>query len=235
MAVGERKGSYGMQQWMSNSGIGAIPVSPKRFSAPIGAGDGARHHRALLLIGPRGADRGARSDVKLARRVLDRLMRPAALVEGVDLHLGDAGLAERAAAATGFAMVMPPLGNLSNPFYAVHPRRNDRFLAARDPLRALFPEVDFAPFAFTGHALGVLAATCPERFLELREALKRCWTRRMQCLLDRLPDQGVLITSPQPPGLSMPVLEPRRAVVIAADPDDRNPGAQALATALFAR
>ena len=143
--------------------------------------DAGLRHRALMLIGPR---RGRRIEGRLARRVLDRLLQPAAQVEGVDLHLADPRLADLGAESDAFILLLPPLGNLSNPFYAVHPRRNDRFVVARDPLRALYPEVDFASFAFTGHALGTLAATCPQRFAEVRRGLAAAWGTRMRLAID---------------------------------------------------
>ncbi len=43
---------------------------------------------------------------------------------------------------------------LSNRFYSVHPRRNDRFLRASTVLQAIYSDVDFADFTFTRHMLG---------------------------------------------------------------------------------
>ena len=37
----------------------------------------------------------------------------------------------------------PSVVNQSNPFYCVHPRRNDRFVTALGPLYDLFPAADF--------------------------------------------------------------------------------------------
>lgn len=220
-----------MQQCMPICGSGAISAT----SLPPNAVQAGPRHRGLMLFGPGRNMLRQRRDLWLAHRVLDRLLRPSALIEGVDLHLGDPWLAERAANASGFVLLLPPLGNLSNPFYVVHPRRNDRFVAARAPLRALFPEVDFTPFAFTGHALGVLATTCPERFAEIRHELACEWQRRMQALLDLLPAEGVLISTPQPAFLCLPTLALRNLTRIEADPDDRMSSARLLATALFRR
>ena len=189
-------------------------------------------HNALLLIGDRGA---GRMNAALARRVLDRLLAPAAQVEGVDYHLGDPSLAEKARQAQAFALVLPPLGNLGNFYYAVHPRRNDRFLMTRPPLKALFPDVDFAPMAFTGHVLGTLAATCPERYAEVRRVIMAAWVARMQDLLHELPNSGVLIDLPAPSWLLRPRIpgEGRRRVYI--DGDDRAIGAETLRATLTMR
>ena len=144
------------------------------------------------------------------------------------MHLADPDLTLAAEDACAFVLVLPPLGNLSNPFYSVHPRRNDRFVAARPALKALFPEVDFAAIAFTGHALGTLAGTCPDRFAEVRKVLAALWATRMRLLLERLPVRGVLIDLPGPGWLPRPPIpgEGRRRVWI--DPDDRDAGADVL-------
>jgi hypothetical protein len=226
MGPGELNGTGVMQQCLPNRAAGGIPVA----MPPAGAETEPLRHRALILTGPR---RGTRADMAFARRILDRVLQPAAQVEGVDLHLCDPWLADRAASASSHVLLMPPLGNLSNPFYAVHPRRNDRFVAARAPLRALYPEVDFTPFAFTGHALGTLAATCPERFSAMRQVLTRCWRRRMLTLLGLLPAQGALVVLPQPAFLPCPDLDVVGIRVISVEPDDRAPGAERLGEVLF--
>ena len=217
-----------MQHCQPNRLGGAGEQVPPRATEVIVEG---RHH-ALLLVGDRGA---GRMNAALARRVLDRLLAPAAQVEGVDYHLCDPSLAERVRRAQSFALVLPPLGNLSNTYYAVHPRRNDRFLTARPSLRALFPEVDFAPMAFTGHVLGALAATCPERYAEVRRVIMAAWVSRMQTLLRDLPNTGVLIDLPAPSWLLRPRIpgEGRRRVYI--DGDDRAMGAETLRATLTMR
>lgn len=187
-------------------------------------------HSALLLVGPRGP---GRLSPPVARRLLDRLIAPSAQVEGVDFHLADRALPELACTASAFALVLPPLGNLSNPYFAVHPRRNDRFLRANPSLKALFPEVDFAPMAFTGHVLGALAHTCPERYSLVRSTLVREWMLRMETLLSVLPIHGVLVDTPAPPWLRRPVLPGQQRITL--DPDDRAAGALALHAALTTR
>ena len=51
---------------------------------------------------------------------------------------------------------------LSNRFYSVHPRRNDRFLRASTVMQAIFNDVDFSDFTFTRHMLGALYELSPE-------------------------------------------------------------------------
>ena len=186
-------------------------------------------HRSLLLIG---RDRPACLTPRLARRVLNRMLVPPAQVEGVDFHLADPQLSQSAALAGAFLLVLPPLGNLSNTMYSVHPRRNDRFVAARAPLKALYPEVDFAAFAFTGHALTTLAATCPERFAQVRQVLAATWVSRMRQMLDLLPPRGLLLDLTPPPWLPRPPIPGEGRRRLAVDPDDRARTAEDLCKAL---
>lgn len=73
--------------------------------------------------------------------------------------------------------------NVSNRFYTVHPRRNDRFLQASSVLRAIFPEVDFADFCFTRHMLLALYEASAERFEIMRHELEQAWLARMRSFL----------------------------------------------------
>ena len=83
------------------------------------------------------------------------------------------------------ATVMEVLGAhfLSNPFYAVHPRRNDRVITPTTKLRKLYPEVDFTDIHFAGHLIATLAETDPGRFGEVRATLRAAWMSRMAELI----------------------------------------------------
>lgn len=72
---------------------------------------------------------------------------------------------------------------LSNPFYAVHRRRNDRVVAPSERLIALYPDVDFTDIHFARHLISTLYATSSERFEEVRNALRATWVARMGELL----------------------------------------------------
>lgn len=69
--------------------------------------------------------------------------------------------------------------NMSNRFYTVHPRRNDRFLKASTVLHAIYPDVDFSDFCFTRHMLSTLYARSPDRFEIVRMELEAAWQGRM--------------------------------------------------------
>jgi hypothetical protein len=92
--------------------------------------------------------------------------------------------------------------NMSNRFYTVHPRRNDRFLRASPRLAALFPEVDFTEIHFTRHLLSELWRVSPERFALIEAELKPAWVARMVGLLEQIEGRAVLValaSVPRPP------------------------------------
>ncbi len=73
--------------------------------------------------------------------------------------------------------------NMSNRYYSVHPRRNDRFLKASDRLQELYPEIDFTEFNFTRHLLQALMDRGPERFEKVVIELQTAWVHRMKSLV----------------------------------------------------
>lgn len=73
--------------------------------------------------------------------------------------------------------------NLSNSFYSVHPRRNDRFVRASSRLQNLYHEVDFTEFHFTRHMLQNLFQISPHRFVEIAVELQSTWAQRMVQLM----------------------------------------------------
>lgn len=123
---------------------------------------------------------------------------------GLDVYVNDPAVLEIAAGAQATVMQIVGAQNLSNRFYAVHPRRNDRFLGATALLRDLYPEVDFTEFHFTRHLLRSLHADSPERFKLVAAELRAAWVARMVGLLDHIPGTTVLLWlanhAPQPPG-----------------------------------
>jgi hypothetical protein len=102
---------------------------------------------------------------------------------GPDVFLRDQGLLDLARGASAVILQVPCAMNLSNPYYDVHPRRNDRFLRASTRLRRLYPEVDFTEFHFTRHMMWRLASLAPERFALLRTSVQDVWVDRMQRLM----------------------------------------------------
>ncbi len=83
--------------------------------------------------------------------------------------------------------------NMSNRFYTVHPRRNDRFVRASSVLRAIYPEVDFADFCFTRHLLTHLHDLSAKRFAVVREELQLAWLARMRMFLEVIGTRTLLL------------------------------------------
>ena len=83
--------------------------------------------------------------------------------------------------------------NMSNRFYSVHPRRNDRFLKASSSLQRLYPALDFTEFNFTGHLVQTLEAEGGQAFAELVGELKLAWVHRMKSVLDAIRGETLLL------------------------------------------
>ncbi len=112
---------------------------------------------------------------------------------GIDAFHDDPTIAELCRGARACVIQVMGAHKLSNRYYSVHTRRNDRFLYASDDLRTLYPEVDFADIHFTRHLLSVLLDICPERFRAIRHELTEVWVQRMDDLLERIGRPAALL------------------------------------------
>ena len=106
-----------------------------------------------------------------------------------------------AAAAKAKVTVFQILGaqNMTNRFYSVHPRRNDRFVAASKLLQTIYREVDFAEFHFNKHMLTRLNDISAERFDTVRQELQEAWMARMRLMLGQMRGKTVLLWFAQHP------------------------------------
>lgn len=102
---------------------------------------------------------------------------------GLDVFLNEKTVLDACQGAALNVVQIMGAQNMSNRFYTVHPRRNDRFLRASSVLRAIYPEVDFADFCFTRHMLSTLHAISAERFEIVRTELQQAWSARMRRFL----------------------------------------------------
>lgn len=112
---------------------------------------------------------------------------------GVDLYLNDPAVMELASGASAKVVQITGAQNLSNRFYSVHPRRNDRFLRASERLESLYPEVDFTEFHFVRHMLGRLQEHSAERFETVVDELRQAWVARMKHVLTQIRGHVVLL------------------------------------------
>lgn len=104
---------------------------------------------------------------------------------GPDVFLQDTALQSLCHDAAATVIQIVGAANLSNAFYRVHPRRNDRFIAPTAKLLALYPEIDFSEVAFTGHLISRLREVDEERFEVVRKVMQSTWVRRMKVLIGR--------------------------------------------------
>ena len=112
---------------------------------------------------------------------------------GIDAFLGDAVVTDICRNADLTVVQVMGANVLSNRFYSVHPRRNDRFLRASSVLEAIYYDVDFSDFAFTRHLLQTLHATSIERFETVVRELREAWVARMRTLLTGIGENVMLL------------------------------------------
>jgi hypothetical protein len=112
---------------------------------------------------------------------------------GPEVFLADEEITRIAAGAQAVVVQIVGAQNQSNPFYTVHPRRNDRLLGVTQAMRGLFPEVDFTEYHFTRHLLQSLQAISRERFAVVVAQLQARWVERISALLRGVGGQTVLL------------------------------------------
>ncbi|MGC9448888.1 DUF6473 family protein [Cereibacter johrii] len=122
-----------------------------------------------------------------------RLVNLGCMNAGIDVYLNDPAVTQVASKATLAILQVVGAANLTNRLYSVHPRRNDRFLAASPVLQTIYREVDFADFAFTRHMVQTLHAVSPEKFLQVEAELRAAWIARMRTLLGRISAPTLLL------------------------------------------
>ncbi|MBM9596306.1 DUF6473 family protein [Roseitranquillus sediminis] len=112
---------------------------------------------------------------------------------GLDVFIADDVVMQACAEAALTVIQITGAQNMSNRFYTVHPRRNDRFLRASNVMQGIWPEIDFTDIHFTRHLLGVLKAASSDRFAMLERELAEAWVARMQALVRQLSGRAVLL------------------------------------------
>ncbi|MGR1581853.1 DUF6473 family protein [Thalassobius sp. S69A] len=119
---------------------------------------------------------------------------------------------------------------VTNNFYAVHPRRNDRFIKVRPALTTMYPQLDFTEFHFVGHLLRKLRRTSPRAFEKIVRDCRKIWLTSLIGMVRRIDRPTFVVWMQKPkeeqrldPFLDERLLEPVRkrcADVIAITPDD---------------
>ncbi|MEM1101654.1 MAG: DUF6473 family protein [Pseudomonadota bacterium] len=102
---------------------------------------------------------------------------------GPDVFLNDPEILRVARGAAAVVIEVMGASNLSNAFYKVHPRRNDRFIKAHLPLLSRAPDLDLTEVHFTGHLMQKIAVHAPELIDDVVAELRATWVERMQALV----------------------------------------------------
>ena len=111
---------------------------------------------------------------------------------GVDAFVNDPTIMAMCHDADATVVQVMGANYLSNRFYSVHPRRNDRFLRVSTVMQAIYNDVDFADFTFTRHMLSSLYERSPERFDIVVQELREAWVARMRNMLGQIGPRAVL-------------------------------------------
>ncbi|MDA5093214.1 DUF6473 family protein [Aliiroseovarius sp. KMU-50] len=112
---------------------------------------------------------------------------------GVDVFIHEHTILEACGRSSLTVLQVPGAVNLSNRFYVVHPRRNDRFVRASNMLKSIYQDVDFTEFNFTRHMLQTLQDSSAEKFAMVEAELKTAWVSRMKSLVARIESPLVLL------------------------------------------
>ncbi|ABD53461.1 DUF6473 family protein [Jannaschia sp. CCS1] len=162
-----------------------LPGSALRFRGPLSADNGP----SLVCIGS-SETFGRFIDSPFATQLDQALDMPVlnlgVMNAGLDVMMNDPAIAAAVADADAVVMQITSAHNMTNRFYSVHPRRNDRFLSASAMLRTIYPQVDFTEFHFTRHLLSHLREASEDRFEILRTELESAWVARMRRYLNSL-------------------------------------------------
>jgi len=116
-----------------------------------------------------------------------------AMNAGLDAFVYDRDVVQMAARADLAVVQLLSAHNLSNRYFRVHPRRNDRFIEPSTLLSTIFSEVDFTEFHFNKHMLGALKSISAERFAMVEEELRQAWVGRMKLLMKGLRRKPILL------------------------------------------
>ncbi len=129
----------------------------------------------------------------LEERLETPVVNLAAMHAGLTLIVDDPAILTIASASQMTIVQVLGAQNMSNRYYSVHPRRNDRFVGASDQMQAMFPDVDFTEFNFTGHLMSSLEERKHPALPDLIAELKTAWVQRMKLILSDIASEKILL------------------------------------------
>jgi len=102
---------------------------------------------------------------------------------GPDVHLQSRAVLDLTHAAMATVVQVPRVANVSNRFYRVHPRRNDRLIAVQHDLQDLVPAFDPCDVHFIGHFWAELQRQAPNVVPRVQQEVEGAWVEHMEILL----------------------------------------------------
>lgn len=117
---------------------------------------------------------------------------------GPDVFLGDPFVPGAYSKARVTVLELTGAANLSNQFYSVHPRRNERFLKPSMLMQTIFWVTDFTEFTFTRHLLSTLQSDVLEKYEIAVDELRQAWLARIRSLLAKIDGKVILLWAKPP-------------------------------------
>ena len=112
---------------------------------------------------------------------------------GIDTYMSSQSLLDICSGAQITIIQIMGAANMSNRFYTVDPRNNERFLRAARRLKEIYPEIDFTKFELTNQMLTELAEVGADRLHLVRHELQCAWVARMRSFLSQVSGPKVLL------------------------------------------
>ena len=112
---------------------------------------------------------------------------------GLDSYLSTPSLIDICSMAKVTVIEATGAPNMTNRFYSVDPRHNNRFLRASRLMKSVFFGVDFTGVETTDDLLGLLAREAGDRLPLLSRELQTAWVARMRSLVRQIGGPVVLL------------------------------------------
>ncbi len=112
---------------------------------------------------------------------------------GLDIFSNDQTVLNICSQAQATVLQVPSTHSISNRYYKVHPRRNDRFLEATPLLRSLFPKFNAHAYDFIKDMLAALKDESEHKFELIQQELQECWVAHMISLSEQISGKVFLL------------------------------------------
>ncbi len=112
---------------------------------------------------------------------------------GIDSYLSAPSLIDLCSLGAATVIEITGAQNMSNRFYTVDPRYNDRFIRASKLMKSIFYDIDFGKIRTTGQMLSTIARNAEDRIGFLKREIQTAWVARMRTLIRAIDGPTVLL------------------------------------------